>query len=319
MVRPNKGGGCLLNGCLLDGRNAFFSLVVVLENLPSSFAHEAFRCFLTSFTESSHFTSRNEEPFVLSLRVKELHLVAGGVEGSDEEGKDFDSLEVGLAVLEELTSVQDIVERSASLGGVTDSSRVSTSNEVSDSSTDSGRAMPKHLSGASIEHGRRPDSEDDTFLREGAVVNESLMLLHSGSEGDIVILAPSTERVKEKDRVFVALSEEVLSGLLKHEAMSIMERVSHLEGKDSVGIHGFSPVVNLLRSQSVLVHAVIPHNFLDEAHGLSRDKEVSLLNNSSSVRVRCFEATKGTGGDLFLSVGVEHRLVDDSNPLAVVN
>jgi hypothetical protein len=179
--------------------------------------------------------------------------------------------------------------------------------------------MPKHLSWASIEHGRRPDSEDDTFLREGAVVNESLMLLHSGSEGDIVILAPSTERVKEKDRVLVALFEEVLSGLLKHEAMSVVERVSHLEGKYSVGIHGFSLIIDLLRSQSVLVHAIIPHDFLDEVHGLSRDKEVSLHHNSSGVRVRCLEASEGTGSDLFLSVGVEHRLVDDSNSLAIVS
>jgi hypothetical protein len=124
--------------------------------------------------------------------------------------------------------------------------------------------------------------------------------------------------VKEKDRVLVALSEEVLSCLLKHETMSVVEGVSDLEGKDSVGIHGFSLVTDLLRSHSVLVHAVIPHNFLDEVHGLSRDKEVSLLHNSSGVRVRFLEASEGTGGDLFLSVGIEHRLVDDSDSLTVV-
>jgi hypothetical protein len=60
------------------------------------------------------------------------------------------------------------------------------------------------------------------FLVEGTVINEGLMLLDSGAERDIVILAPSTEGVEEEDRVLVALSNEVKSGLLEEEAMSIM-------------------------------------------------------------------------------------------------
>ena len=60
------------------------------------------------------------------------------------------------------------------------------------------------------------------FLVEGTVINEGLMLLDSGAERDIVILAPSTEGVEEEDRVLVALSDEIESGLLEEEAMSIM-------------------------------------------------------------------------------------------------
>ena len=60
------------------------------------------------------------------------------------------------------------------------------------------------------------------FLVEGTVINEGLMLLDSGAERDIVILAPSTEGVEEEDRVLEALSNEVKSGLLEEEAMSIM-------------------------------------------------------------------------------------------------
>jgi len=57
---------------------------------------------------------------------------------------------------------------------------------------------------------------------EGSIVNEGLMLFNSGAKRDIVIFAPATEGVEEEDRVFVALVNEVLSGLLEEEAMSIM-------------------------------------------------------------------------------------------------
>jgi len=155
-------------------------------------------------------------------------------------------------------------------------------------------------------------------LVNGAVVNESLMLLHAGTKRYIIIFAPSTEGVEEEDRVFVSLSDEVFSGLLEEEAMSIMEGVSNLEGKDGIGVHGFGLSRDLSRGKSVLVHLVVPHNLLNEVHGLSRDKPFSLCHDVFSVRVRLLEASEGTSADFFLSVFEEHGLVDNGEVLSLV-
>lgn len=84
-------------------------------------------------------------------------------------------------MLQKLPSMPDIVEGLSFDSGVTNTSRVSTSNEMSDSSSNSRRAMPQDFSGTSIEHGGRPDSEDDVVLVEGAIINESLVLSNSRS------------------------------------------------------------------------------------------------------------------------------------------
>ena len=57
---------------------------------------------------------------------------------------------------------------------------------------------------------------------KGTVVNEGLVLFNSGSERDIIILAPSTEGVEKEDGVLVSLFEELFTGVLEEEAMSIM-------------------------------------------------------------------------------------------------
>lgn len=136
------------------------------------------------------------------------------VESCDLEGEDFDTLKHALVMLEELLSVPGVVEIFSSVGMLA-SCGVSAGDEVSDSTSNTGRAMPHDFSGASIEHGRGPDSQDNVLLGKGAVINECLMLFHSRSKRDIVIFAPSTEGVKEKDGVLVSLLQEILSGLLE--------------------------------------------------------------------------------------------------------
>jgi hypothetical protein len=64
-------------------------------------------------------------------------LVGFSVEGSNLERKDLNSVKESLAVLEELLSVPVIVEGLFLVGGVTDSSGVSSGNEVSDASSNS--------------------------------------------------------------------------------------------------------------------------------------------------------------------------------------
>lgn len=148
---------------------------------------------------------------------------------------------------------------------------------------------------------------------EGTVVNEGLMLSNSRFERDIIILAPSTEGVEEEDRVLVALSNELLTSVLKEEAMSIMEGVSNLEGVDGISISFNHHVVNLLRSHSVVIESIIPHDVLKEVSGLSRDEPVSLGHNVLSHRVALLEASESSGADFFLSVFEEGGVVDDSN------
>jgi hypothetical protein len=148
---------------------------------------------------------------------------------------------------------------------------------------------------------------------KGTVVNEGLMLSNSRFERDIIILAPSTEGVEEKDRVLVALSNELLTSVLEEEAMSIMEGVSNLEGVDGISISFNHNVVNLLRSHSVVVETIIPLDVLKEVSGLSRDEPVSLGHNVLSHRVALLEASESSGADFFLSVFIEGGVVDDSN------
>jgi hypothetical protein len=157
------------------------------------------------------------------------------------------------------------------------------------------------------------------ILVDGTVINESLMLGHSGSKRDIIIFAPSTEGVEEEDGVLVALGNEVKSGLLEEEAMSVMEGVSDLEGEDGIGTHGIGFALDFLGSHSVLIHIVVPHDLSYEVHGLSRDEPFSLGHDVLSVRVGLLEASEGSGADLFLSVFEEFGFVNNGEVHSLVS
>ena len=92
------------------------------------------------------------------------------------------------------------------------------------------------------------------------------MLGHTVGERDVIILAPATERMEKEDGIAVALSDELLTSVLEEEDVSIMEWVSDLEGVDDIGIllNNFS--LDLSRSQSVLVIAVVEDGSGNEAH-----------------------------------------------------
>jgi len=155
------------------------------------------------------------------------------------------------------------------------------------------------------------------ILTEGAVINEGLMLLNSGGERDIVVLAPSTEGVEEEDGVLVALLDELLTGVLKKEAMSVMEGVADLEGEDGIGASLDHLVVDLLGSHSVAIKSVAPLDVGDEFGGSSGHAPRSLLNDVLSHGVAVLEASEGSGADLFVPVLEEDGVVNNSNNLAV--
>jgi nickel-dependent lactate racemase len=70
------------------------------------------------------------------------------------------------------------------------------------------------------------------------IVKECLMLGHTVSKRNIVILAPSTKRVQKKDRVLEALLEELLTGVLEQENVAIMEGVANLESVNGISVLG---------------------------------------------------------------------------------
>lgn len=80
---------------------------------------------------------------------------------------------------------------------------------------------------------------------DGAIVKESLMLEHAVLERDIIILAPATKRVKQEDGVLVALLDELFTGILEQEAVTIMEGVANLEGVDGIGTLSLDLIGNL--------------------------------------------------------------------------
>ena len=92
------------------------------------------------------------------------------------------------------------------------------------------------------------------------------MLSHSVVEWDIIILHPTTKWMEEEDWVLVSLLDELLSGVLQQEAMTIMEWVSNLEGVDGISSSLFSNIVDLLWGESVLVHTIVKFDVLGESH-----------------------------------------------------
>jgi hypothetical protein len=149
------------------------------------------------------------------------------------------------------------------------------------------------------------------FGVDGAIVEESLVLFHASVKGHIVVLAPATEGVEEKDGVLVALLEELLTGILEEENVTVMEGVANLEGVHGVSTTGLDLVGDLAGSEAVLVHAVVELDALGEVHASTRDKPFTLFHNGLSTGVVGAEGAEGTGADLFLAVLVELRLVDN--------
>ena len=92
------------------------------------------------------------------------------------------------------------------------------------------------------------------------------MLGHTVGERDVIILAPATERMEKEDGIAVALSNELLASVLEEEDVSVVERVSDLEGVDDIGILLDDFSLDLSRGQSVLVVSIVEDGSGNEAH-----------------------------------------------------
>lgn len=178
-------------------------------------------------------------------------------------------------VNKELLSMPHVIEVTFLLG-VLHSGGVSAGDEVRDAAVDTGTSMPQDFGRATIEHRRGPDSKDNVLFGESSIIDESLMLVHAIVKRDIIILAPATEGMEEENGVLVSLLEELLTGVLEKENMTIMEGVAHLEGVDGIGAPGDNFVMDLFGGLPVGVHAITKLDALDEFHGFARDIPVTL-------------------------------------------
>jgi hypothetical protein len=147
---------------------------------------------------------------------------------------------------------------------------------------------------------------------DSAIVEESLMLVHAFLKRNVIVLAPATKRVKQEDGVLVALLDELFTGVVEQEAVTIVEGVANLEGVNGISILGLDQFRDFGRSVSVLVHAVVEGNALNKGHGRSRHEPWALGHDGLSTGVFARESTEDTGADFFLAVLEEDGLVNNS-------
>jgi hypothetical protein len=155
------------------------------------------------------------------------------------------------------------------------------------------------------------------FRVEGSVVEEGLMLLHSGVEGNVVVLNPTTERVEEENGVLVAELEELNSGVLEKENVSVVERVSELESVDCISVSLLDLVVDFSGGESVLVHAVVEGDLSDVSYSGAADEVVTLGHDSLDLGVLEGEGAEDSSADFFLSVFEEDGVLNDSEDFVV--
>lgn len=241
-------------------------LVVGGQHLPTFLGHEAWWHRFTGLGSSSHSGSRNkiEVASVWSLGTwEELHLLRLLVVSGHLEWKDLHTVQHWLLVLQQLLAVPDVIQVTASLW-VLNTSWISASDEVGQAATDSGRGVPQHFSWATVVHWGWPDGKHDVLLWQGAVINEGLMLKHAVEGWDIIILAPATKWVQQKDWVLVSFLHQLVTGILEQENVAIVEWVSDLEAVDSVSISLLHLLVDLTWGESVLVEAIVEFDALEE-------------------------------------------------------
>jgi len=73
---------------------------------------------------------------------------------------------------------------------------ISSSDEMGYTCIHTGRCMPKNLIRSTVIHRGRPDGKNSVFWVKSAIVQQGLMLPHSVIKWNIILLHPTTKRVK---------------------------------------------------------------------------------------------------------------------------
>jgi len=90
--------------------------------------------------------------------------------------------------------------------------------------------------------------------------------------------------MKEQYWIRVTDIKELFTSIAKKKNVTVVERVSDLEGVDSISVLGLNLFLNFRRGQSVFVQPIIKHDSLGES-GCATNKEVSLRDDSRSLWV----------------------------------
>ena len=127
------------------------------------------------------------------------------------------------------------------------------------------------------------------------------MLCHASIQGNIVVLAPTTERMEQQDRISVAKCEKLFASILEEKHVAIVEWVSDLECIHCISFFKFNLPLNLRWRQPVFVQAIIEGYSLRES-GSSRDKEIPLCDNCLRFGMILGPGSECPRTDLFFSV-----------------
>ncbi len=145
------------------------------------------------------------------------------------------------------------------------------------------------------------------------------MLVHARTKRYIVVLAPSTKRMEEQNWVFETQLDELLTGVLEEEDVSVVERVANLEAVDGISTACGDLLNDFSGGESVFVHAIVEGDTSEESSACTGDQVVALGEDGLSLGVLHGESTEGTCADLFLSVIEESWVVDNSEDLITSN
>ena len=175
-----------------------------------------------------------------------------------------------------------------------------------------------YLSWTSVGHWGWPDSNNSGLGVKDLLLKDSVVLLHSPLEWDIIGLGPATEGMEEKDWLLVTTLLQLFGCVGHEQSVTIVDGVSELEDKDSIGAELLESGSELEWSLSVLVESVVP---LDTVKSLeiTTDEPVSLLVDFLDVWVVDGVGSPGSCTSLLLSVSVEFWVSEDTVGLSFVS
>mmetsp|Transcript_9295 Transcript_9295/g.27989 ORF Transcript_9295/g.27989 Transcript_9295/m.27989 type:complete len:287 (-) Transcript_9295:310-1170(-) len=197
-------------------------------------------------------------------------------------------------------------------------SGVSADNVVLASGIHASFGVPLYLRRTSIEHGTRKDAENrrlrvqHTVLQYGTVLHDSLL------QRDIIGLHLSANLMNDENRVLVAHLQQLLAAGGHEKCVTVVNGVSELEEEDAVGVALLIFLLQLLRSQSVLIKAIIVLEPLEHLE-IAANKPVTARVDVVDVRMAPICQTECTSGPLLLVIPVNLAVAHDGNDIAVLS
>ena len=91
--------------------------------------------------------------------------------------------------------------------------------------------------------------------------------------------------MKQKKRILVSEFQKLLTSVLQHDDVAIVERVADLEGVYGISAPGNNLIMNLSGCEPVLIKAVTEFDISDVSHAASAHQIITLLQNAFHLRM----------------------------------